>query len=69
MEGIREGRRVLNMGRVASEQVDDGQLRSGEGRGPHPFWRTLGVQRDPGKKRGGKKNKAAPSGRVVGAGV
>lgn len=55
MEGIRDGRRVLNMGRVASEQVDDGQLRSGEGRGPHPFWKTLGVQRDPGKKKEKKK--------------
>lgn len=49
-------------GRVAAEQVDDGQLSSGsKGRGGGaPFWRTLGVERDPEKK-------ATPSGTEVGA--
>lgn len=45
VEGIREeGRRVLNMGRVASEQVDDGQLRSGEGGGHVHFGGLLGFK-------------------------
>ncbi|GAA6086158.1 uncharacterized [Tachysurus ichikawai] len=65
VEGIREERRVLNMGRVASEQVDDGQLRSGEGRGNIHFGGLLGFKGTLEKKE----NKAAPSGRVVGAGV
>lgn len=40
-------------GRVAAEQVGDGQLSSGSrGRGGGvPFWRTLGVERDPEKRQ------------------
>ena len=42
--------------------MDDGQLRSGLGGRGHPFWRTLGADRNPEKKKA-----ATPSGSGEGA--
>lgn len=48
---MREGRRVLNMGRVASEQVDDGQLRSAQARGGTSILEDSWGSKGPWKKK------------------